>query len=117
MSKSNPSEWTDPKDAAPFDPLSLVAASIAPTSESDTLHVASESPPTAGGMVSPADIKSVRFRAVVIRADGSREDLGTINYYHRNPVMRLGWRGLQTARGVVARLKGFPHGNRRHHSR
>lgn len=29
--------------------------------------------------------------AVVIRADGTREDLGTISYWHRNPLRRLAW--------------------------
>lgn len=29
--------------------------------------------------------------AVVIRADGTREDLGTISYWHCNPLRRLMW--------------------------
>lgn len=30
--------------------------------------------------------------AIVIRADGSREDLGRVAYWHRNPLRRLWWR-------------------------
>lgn len=30
--------------------------------------------------------------AVIIRADGSRVDLGTVSYWHRNPLRRLAWR-------------------------
>lgn len=32
--------------------------------------------------------KQVQIDAVVIRADGSREDLGTIAYWHKNPARR-----------------------------
>lgn len=37
-------------------------------------------------------VKSSQIDAVVIRIDGSRQDLGTIAYYHRNPLRRLAWR-------------------------
>ncbi len=30
--------------------------------------------------------------AVVIRADGTKEDLGVVSYWHRNPLKRLLWR-------------------------
>lgn len=43
-------------------------------------------------------IKSLQMEAVVIRADGSREDLGTVAYYHRNPLRRLAWRLTQKGR-------------------
>lgn len=33
--------------------------------------------------------------AVVIRADGTREDLGAVSYYHRNPLRRLRFRLLK----------------------
>lgn len=36
--------------------------------------------------------QSVTVEAVVIRADGSREDLGRVAYYHRNPLRRWLWR-------------------------
>lgn len=35
--------------------------------------------------------KSITLEAVVIRADGSRQDLGAIAYYHRNPLMRAAY--------------------------
>ena len=34
------------------------------------------------------DVKSVEIEAVIIRADGRRENLGTISYWHKNPFMR-----------------------------
>ena len=39
-----------------------------------------------------AGVKKVEVEAVVIRADGTREVLGTIAYWHRNPIARLFWR-------------------------
>ena len=39
--------------------------------------------------------KRAELVAVVVRADGSREELGTISYYHRNPLRRLAWWLLQ----------------------
>ena len=35
---------------------------------------------------------SISLEAEVIRADGSREQLGEVAYYHRNPFKRLAWR-------------------------
>lgn len=37
-------------------------------------------------------ITEMSVEAVVIRADGRREPLGTIAYWHENPVRRLVWR-------------------------
>lgn len=39
--------------------------------------------------VSRSDVKSAEIQAVIVRADGSVVDLGTIAYYHRNPLKRL----------------------------
>ena len=36
--------------------------------------------------------KEITMSAVVIRADGTRVDLGVVSYYHKNPVRRLWWR-------------------------
>lgn len=36
-----------------------------------------------------AQAKQITLEAVVIRADGTREDLGTVSYWHKNPLMRL----------------------------
>ena len=36
--------------------------------------------------------RQITIDAVVIRADGTREDLGTVSYWHRNPLRRLAWR-------------------------
>lgn len=32
--------------------------------------------------------KEVEIEAVVIRADGTREELGAVSYWHRNPLRR-----------------------------
>jgi hypothetical protein len=37
-------------------------------------------------------VKWAEIEAVVIRADGTVERLGTVAYFHRNPVRRLLWR-------------------------
>jgi len=37
-------------------------------------------------------LKRVQIEAVVIRADGTREDLGIISYWHKNPWKRLLWK-------------------------
>lgn len=36
-----------------------------------------------------ATVKSVALEATIIRADGSREELGRIAHYDRNPIRRL----------------------------
>ncbi len=43
--------------------------------------------------------ESVSVQARVIRADGRVEELGTIAYWHRNPLRRLAWRLTQLLRG------------------
>ena len=40
---------------------------------------------------STSSIKSLELQATVIRADGTREDLGVVGSWHRNPFVRL-WR-------------------------
>ncbi len=37
-------------------------------------------------------IVEATIEAVVIRADGTRENLGEVSYWHRNPLKRLVWR-------------------------
>lgn len=41
-----------------------------------------------------AGVKQIKLQAVVIRADGTREDLGTVAYWHRNPLKRL-WHNIK----------------------
>lgn len=38
-----------------------------------------------------ADIKEASIQATVIRADGTVEQLGTVSFYHRNPLRRAMW--------------------------
>lgn len=41
--------------------------------------------------VANSDIKSAQIEAVIIRADGTKVDLGTIAYYHKNPIKRFAY--------------------------
>lgn len=50
-------------------------------------------------VVASENVKQFTIEAVVIRADGTRENLGTICYYHKNPLKRWAWR-------VASYLKG-----------
>ena len=43
-------------------------------------------------MEAKSEIKQATIEAVVIRADGTREELGTISYWHKNPIRRLLWK-------------------------
>lgn len=43
----------------------------------------------------PVKTKEASISAVIIRADGTVENLGVIAYYHRNPLKRWLWRLLK----------------------
>lgn len=36
-------------------------------------------------------VQEITWEAVVTRADGTVEDLGTVAYYHKNPLRRWAW--------------------------
>lgn len=57
----------------------------------DAEQAAVAQPGQPGAMASSSKVKRVETRAVVIRADGTREDLGVVAFYHRNLFIRLGW--------------------------
>lgn len=44
------------------------------------------------GFTASSNVKEAQIEAVVIRADGTRENLGTIAYFHKNPLRRFLWR-------------------------
>lgn len=48
----------------------------------------------------------VTMDAVIIRADGTREDLGTVGYWHRNPIKRWGWNARDRWRRWQAARRG-----------
>lgn len=50
-------------------------------------------------------IVSTTVEAVIIRADGTREDLGVIDYWHQNPLKRLEWKVKCIAKGVLTWLQ------------
>lgn len=54
-----------------------------------------------GSMVAQAGVRSQSIEAVITRADGTVENLGTIAYYHRNPLRRLAWRVGRMIRGLA----------------
>lgn len=62
-----------------------------------------------GGLLAEGKAQSAEFRAVIIRADGTVEDLGTVAYWHRNFIIRWGW---HVAR-ALSNLKGKFHGRSR----
>jgi hypothetical protein len=39
-----------------------------------------------------AKVKEMEISAIITRADGTIENLGTIQYWHKNPLKRLLWR-------------------------
>jgi hypothetical protein len=41
-----------------------------------------------GTVIAKGPVREASISAVVIRADGTREDLGVISHWHRNPVKR-----------------------------
>jgi len=43
-------------------------------------------------ITSDAKVKQMEISAVITRADGTVENLGTIQYWHKNPLKRLLWR-------------------------
>lgn len=42
-------------------------------------------------VLTSSPLKEASFSAVIIRADGTREELGEIAYYNKNPFKRLAW--------------------------
>lgn len=38
------------------------------------------------------NLREASIEAVVIRADGTTEDLGVVSRWHKNPLVRLKWR-------------------------
>jgi hypothetical protein len=43
-------------------------------------------------ITSEAKVKQMEISAIITRADGTIENLGTIQYWHKNPLKRLLWR-------------------------
>lgn len=44
-----------------------------------------------GDMDAKSGPVEITIEATVIRANGDREDLGVVSYYHKNPVKRAMW--------------------------
>ena len=43
-------------------------------------------------MDAKGEAREVQIEAVVIRADGTRENRGVVSYWHKNPLRRVVWR-------------------------
>jgi hypothetical protein len=43
-------------------------------------------------ITSDAKVKQMEISAIITRADGTIENLGTIQYWHKSPLKRLLWR-------------------------
>ena len=39
-----------------------------------------------------SNAKEIQFIATVIRANGTVEELGVVDYWHKNPIKRFFWR-------------------------
>lgn len=44
-----------------------------------------------GEINAKGDLQELSIEAVVIRADGTKEDLGTVSYWHKSKFKRLEW--------------------------
>jgi len=42
--------------------------------------------------IGQSDAKEIQFIATIVRADGTVEELGTIVYWHKNPLKRFIWK-------------------------
>jgi len=42
--------------------------------------------------VTHSNAKKIELIATIIRADGKIEELGVIDYWHKNPIKRIIWR-------------------------
>ena len=42
--------------------------------------------------IAHSNAKEIQFIATVIRANGTVEELGVIDYWHKNPIKRFIWR-------------------------
>lgn len=51
-----------------------------------------------------AGVQSACVEARIIRADGTVVELGTVAYWHRNPLRRWAWRVTNTLRRLRARI-------------
>lgn len=45
--------------------------------------------------------KSASISAVIIRADGTVEDLGIVEYYHSNPIINAFWQVKLYLKGIL----------------
>jgi hypothetical protein len=52
-----------------------------------------------GGLTAAANVRQATLQATIVRADGTRVSLGTIAFYHKNPLRRLMWRVGRWLRG------------------
>ena len=59
-------------------------------------------------MKTESEFKSCSIGAVVIRANGDREKLGTISYWHRSRYKRWLWQARQIFRSLLPALFGMP---------
>ena len=49
-------------------------------------------------IVAKSEVKEMALSAVIIRADGTVEDLGTVSYWHKNIFKQILWKVKQWLR-------------------
>lgn len=54
-----------------------------------------------GSIKATKPVKRASIRAVITRADGSKEDLGVVSYWHKNPVKRAWFKLKEKLRGLA----------------
>lgn len=54
-----------------------------------------------GGMLTRANVREATIEITVTRADGRIERLGTVSYWHRNPLMRIAHRVARFIKGKI----------------
>ena len=55
--------------------------------------------------VANINAKEIHLTAVITRADGTVEELGTLDYWHKNPVKMMAWHTKKNAKSIKMKLK------------
>jgi hypothetical protein len=52
-----------------------------------------------------SNVKQMDISIVIVRADGTIEDLGQVQYWHKNPIKRITWRIKKWLQSSLMRAK------------
>lgn len=51
--------------------------------------------------------KEIKLEAIIIRADGTKENLGVIDYWHQNPIKMAAWNVKKHSKSIKTKLNKF----------